>query len=97
MVNKKITFAFVSLCVAVAALQVGCGDDDDGGGNKPDTSTPDTGLIEGGGDGGDGGGCKFNDFVTGLINNSTTATAVPSTDLGEKCTDDGTLFPQSIF
>lgn len=96
MVNKKLTFAFVSLCVAVAALQVGCGDDDDGG-NRPDTSAPDTGTIDGGGEGGEGGACKFNDFVTGLINNSTTATALPSTDLGEKCTDDGTLFPQSIF
>jgi hypothetical protein len=38
-------------------------------------------------DGGDG-GCSFSVFVLGLIANDTTATAIPSKDLGQSCTDD---------
>jgi hypothetical protein len=34
------------------------------------------------------GPCNFATFVLGLIANDTTATATPSTDLGQTCTDD---------
>ncbi|MDB4944290.1 MAG: hypothetical protein JWP97_3824 [Labilithrix sp.] len=94
MVKRKLTFVFASVILAAAAFQVGCGDDD--GHDSPDTGTADTGTPDTG-PGVDGGTCKFNDFVTRLIDNSTTATALPSTDLGEKCTDDQTPFPASMF
>ena len=94
MANKKIAFACIALSVAFAAFQVGCGDDDNSNPNA-DTGVPDTGPATDGGP--EGGPCKFNDFVLGLINNSTTATALPSTDLGEKCTDDQTPFPATVF
>lgn len=92
--NKKLMFACLALSVAGAAFQVGCGDDDSNP-NNADTGTPDTGTTDGGTEG--GGPCKFNDFVLGLINNSTTATALPSTDLGDTCTDDQTPFPATTF
>jgi hypothetical protein len=38
-------------------------------------------------DGGDA-GCTFAGFVLDLIKNDTTATATPSTNLGQSCTDD---------
>jgi hypothetical protein len=41
-------------------------------------------------DSGDGGeaGCNFATFVKGLISNDTTATALPSSNLGQGCQDD---------
>jgi hypothetical protein len=102
MVKKKVTLALVvASFAALGLLQVGCGDDDSGNNNNQDSGSDaqatETGPGPGTDAGTDGGACKFNDFVTGLINNSTTATALPSTDLGDKCTDDQTLFPQTIF
>ena len=51
-------------------------------------------------DGGDGGGpCNFATFVKGLIATDTTGSALPSTDLGQSCTDNNdqaefkSLFP----
>ncbi len=92
--NKKLLFACLALSVAGAAFQVGCGDDDSNPSN-PDTGIPYTGPASDGGT--EGGQCNFNDFVTGLINNSTNATALPSTDLGESCTDNQTPFPATLF
>ena len=98
MVYKKLTLVVAALAVCGLAALPGCGDDDDGASPGKDGGGDVNPNNEGGGDGGDGGGpCTFQGFVTGLINNSTTATALPSTDLGDKCTDDGKLFPQSIF
>ncbi len=37
---------------------------------------------------GPAGACNFATFVNGLIANDTTMTALPSTDLGQSCTDD---------
>ena len=90
------TFLLASAVVAVTASAslVGCGDDDQGvvppdAGSQsdvvvvppvPDGSTnPDANV--------DGGACDFAEFVNGLIKNQTTPTALPSTDLGQACTD----------
>jgi hypothetical protein len=48
------------------------------------------------GDAGDG-GCDFNAFVMGLVMNHTNSTDLPSTDLGDNCTDTQTPFPASFF
>jgi len=48
------------------------------------------------GDAGDG-GCDFNTFVMGLVMNHTNSTDLPSTDLGDNCTDTQTPFPASFF
>lgn len=98
MVFKKLTVVAAALAVSGLVALAGCGDDDDG--DSPKTDGGGDVVIpvnEGGTDGGDGGACTFQSFVTGLINNSTTATALPSTDLGDKCPDNGQLFPQTIF
>jgi hypothetical protein len=53
-----------------------------------DSGTP-PGIDSGtppGTDGGDG-GCNFATFVKGLVATDTTMTALPSTDLGQNCTD----------
>jgi hypothetical protein len=47
-------------------------------------------------DAGDG-GCDFNTFVMQLIMNHTNSTDLPSTDLGQNCTDTQTPFPASFF
>lgn len=95
MMLKKLTLLFAVLSLT-GVVFLGCGDDDDGG-NKTDAGG-DSPTSETGGDSGpDGGPCNFNDFVTNLVNNSTTATALPSTDLGDKCADEQKLFPQTIF
>jgi hypothetical protein len=93
------TFLLASAVVAVTASAslVGCGDDDQGvvptdagsqtdvvvppgpDGSTTDANTPDAKV--------DGGACDFAEFVTGLIKNQTTPTALPSTDLGQACTD----------
>lgn len=63
-----------------------------------DVSTPDSGGPDGGGttpdasdassaDAADG-GCNFATFVIGLVTTDTTMTALPSTSLGQGCTDD---------
>lgn len=82
------TFA-VALVAGVAA----CGDDDDNNNNPGptvDASTSD-------GSNNTDAGCDFNAFVTGLITNNTNATALPSEDLGDNCTDTRTPFPDSTF
>jgi hypothetical protein len=43
------------------------------------------------------GGCDFNEFVMQLITNHTNSTDLPSTDLGQNCTDTQTPFPASFF
>lgn len=89
-----------SLIVSSFAV-VACGDDDTGSSTSSSggTSSGTSGNPEGGTSGSSGssgssgtsgnpdGGCTFAGFVTNLITTQTTATAVPSTDLGEKCTD----------
>ena len=103
--------SLVSLLAIVAfAFAAGCGGDDTNGGNpgndggsdvvnpQPDGG-PDTGPLPDGGpqpDAADG-GCDFNAFVTGLITNHTNGTDLPSTDLGEACTDTHTPFPPALF
>jgi hypothetical protein len=54
----------------------------DGGGGMP----PDAGDASFA-DAGDG-GCNFATFVIGLVTTDTTMTALPSTSLGQGCTDD---------
>lgn len=83
------TFA-VALVAGVAA----CGDDDDNNNNNPG-NTPDGSTSDGSNN--IDAGCDFNAFVTGLITNSTNATALPSEDLGDNCTDMQTPFPDSTF
>ena len=106
MKQTKLTLALAALFAVTLVHVTGCGDDE-GAGTSTDAGT-DVQLTEtappgdsGGGDtsvdGGDAGPCKFNDFVTGLITNSTTATALPSLDLGDKCVDDQTPFPSTLF
>jgi hypothetical protein len=54
--------------------------------------TPDSGVGSDGNPGleagEDAGSCTFSGFVLGLIDSSTNATAQPSTNLGQNCTDD---------
>jgi len=53
---------------------------------------PDTGTDTGTGDAATGdtgtGPCVFSTYVMGLVNNDTTSTALPTTNLGAGCTDD---------
>jgi hypothetical protein len=106
--HKRLTLLVTAAAFTGVMAMVGCGDDEQGGagtdaggdviGNNPETSVPEGGGGDtGGGDGGGDAGCKFNDFVLGLITGSTTATALPSADLGDKCVDDHVLFPASTF
>ena len=108
MKHTKLTLTLGALLAATLVVYAtGCGDDDDtmsgtdAGNDVQTTETAPPGDSGGGDtsvvDGGDAGPCKFNDFVTGLITNSTTATALPSVDLGEKCVDDQTPFPSTLF
>lgn len=97
MVYKKLTLVVAALAVSGLVALAGCGDDDDGDNPGKDGGGDVINNNEGGTDGGDGGPCTFQGFVTNLINGSTTPTALPSTDLGDKCPDDGKLFPQTIF
>jgi hypothetical protein len=84
------------------AMLMACGGDDSNGAspgddagndgstiNPVDGSTPGTdGSKPPVADGGDAGGvCNFATFVKGLVANDTTMTALPSTDLGQSCTD----------
>lgn len=89
---KKWIYLLLGATALSAVTMVGCTGDDaidqpvnDGG------QTPDGNVLPDGGpktDSGDGGGaCDFAVFVTGLIKNQTSATSVPSTDLGANCTD----------
>jgi len=86
----------LALVVGIAA----CGDDDNGATPGP-TPTTDSGppvVPPGSNDGGaDAGPCDFNAYVTGLIQNNTNATAVPTEDLGDNCVDTQTPFPDSFF
>jgi len=88
---------YLMVALALAGLMAtGCsssssppstGPSTDGGsdGSKADAHAADTGVVEGGGV--DGGDCAFADFVIGLVNKDTTATATPSTDLGASLED----------
>jgi hypothetical protein len=62
----------------------------------PDTAPADSGADTARTDGGDG-GCDFNAFVIGLIQNHTSSTEQPSTDLGQNCVDTQTPFPSTLF
>ena len=84
---KRVTL-LIATCVAAVAL--GCnGDDNNNGDGGPDGSkdvvTNDV-ATDGGADSGDG-ACNFAAFVTDLINNHTTSTDLPSTNLGQNCVD----------
>jgi len=99
--------------VLAGAMLMACGNGDDNGAGPPsgidagsdaESPAPD-GSSPPGNDGGKGpatdasdGGCNFATFVKGLIANDTTASALPSTDLGQSCKDnqDQTEF-QSLF
>jgi hypothetical protein len=80
-------FRYLIVALAVAgSIVTGCSNSSstpstDGGsdGSKADAHT-DTGVDS-------GGDCAFADFVIGLINKDTTATATPSTDLGASLED----------
>jgi hypothetical protein len=82
------------------AMVMACGSGDDNNSSPPGT-TPDASSLDGttppGTDSGkppgnDGStpdaGCNFATFVKGLVANDTTMTALPSTNLGQGCTDD---------
>ena len=99
---KSTCVAIGVACTMACAMVTGCGDDDvgpktDGGTNVPDgPKPPPPPPPDGGpgldssrpdGTGPDGGPCDFADFVKNLIATQTTATSVPSTDLGAACTD----------
>ncbi len=69
----------------------------DSGKGETSTNNPDAGTDgstppgDAGTDGtttGDAGPCVFSTFVIGLITNDTTATALPSANLGQACSDD---------
>ena len=87
-----LSFAFVAGVTA-------CGDDDNAATPPPVADGGPDGNVVPNPDAGDGGStpCDFNAFVTGLITNSTTATALPSEDLGDSCTDKQTPFPDPLF
>src|ERR1700744_731719 len=91
--SKLPRIAFAIACAG--ALSIGCGNGDDNNsmvpgdsGVSPDSSvpSPDSGNPDSGNS--DGGACNFATFVKGLIANDTSGTALPSTDLGQSCTDD---------
>jgi len=79
--------------IALIAGVAACSDDDN---NNPPPGGTDAGA-DGATPNGDAGPCDFNTFVTNLITNNTNATALPSTDLGDGCTDTQTPFPASTF
>ena len=99
--HKKLWTLMLASCVAVSALAIACGDDDNGAssgtsggvdGGNIDGSLTDGSLT----DGGDA-GCTFAGFVHTII--ASPATGTPSTDLGAECTpstsqaDFADLFP----
>ena len=113
MARKQSALLVSLLGVVAFAFAAGCGGDDTNGGGPggPDGGSdvvvppldgappPDSGPPPDGGpppDAADG-GCDFNAFVTGLITNHTNGTDLPSTDLGEACTDTQTPFPPALF
>ena len=99
---RKVFTGLLAASLAGAMLMACGGDDsngaspgDDGGLNDGQIIPPidgaspgtDAGKMPGTDSGGDAGGCNFATFVKGLVANQTTATALPSTDLGQSCTD----------
>jgi hypothetical protein len=85
----SIPLLFVAMtAISGSVLLSACtGDDSNGaGGSDSGSDAPITVTEAGPGDGGDA-GCNFAVFVTDLINNHTTATDQPSTDLGQGCID----------
>jgi hypothetical protein len=106
---RRLLWTFLTAgAIASGAVVAACGDDDNGsappsntdGGRDGSTTptadggagTPDTGSP-------DGGACTFAGYVINLINTQTTASAVPTANLGDTCTpstsqaDFASLFP----
>jgi hypothetical protein len=81
---------FLAACITASAVMGCSGDDNNTNDGGPDASkdvTPaDVVVKDAGGDASDG-SCNFAVFVTDLINNHTTMTDKPSTDLGQSCVD----------
>jgi hypothetical protein len=79
-------------------MLVACGNGDDSSsatpnkdaGEAPDTSMPGNDALAPVPDAGDASttACNFATFVKGLVAMDTTMTALPSTNLGQTCTDD---------
>lgn len=104
--RKSVWLFMTAITLSTGILAVACGDDDDnpagpgvdGGRDTGPNNLPDTGPPGPGPDGGDG-GCTFAGFVINLVNTQTSATALPSADLGDRCTpsnsqdDFKSLFP----
>jgi hypothetical protein len=110
---RKLLIGLLAPALA-GSMFIACGGDDSNGagpgtgddGGSSDVATPpegdgSTAPVDGSKnpapDAGDG-GCNFATFVRGLITTDTSMTALPSTDLGQSCTDnqDQTEF-QSLF
>lgn len=95
---KNLARGWVAVALAGAML-VACGNGDDNSGatpNKDAGEAPDTSMpvvndarapVPDAGDGSTT-ACNFATFVKGLVASNTTMTALPSTDLGQTCTDD---------
>lgn len=89
---NKWTKLIGSFILAATATLAGCDGDDsvddkDGGASSSSSSgAPDAKVSTDASDDG-GGTCDFAGFVTNLITTQTNATSVPSTNLGESCTD----------
>jgi hypothetical protein len=90
--NLMTALAVVGVVVTGCSSSTTTSGSDDGG--KGDGSSSDAHFGSDGKSPGDakppsdgGGNCAFADFVIGLINKDTTATATPSTDLGAKLQD----------
>jgi hypothetical protein len=90
--NLMAALAVAGVVVTGCSSSSSSGGSDDGG--KGDGPSSDAHMVSDGKSGdakpppSDGGGdCAFADFVIGLINKDTTATATPSTDLGASLQD----------
>jgi len=74
---------FLTAGALATAVITGCGSSSSGpsdsGSDSPVNTHHDTGTD---------GPCNFATFVLGLIANDTTSSALPSTNLGQTCTDD---------
>jgi hypothetical protein len=107
MVRGRVFLFACATALAAAGALAACGGDDTSGSppaadGGADVISPDGSPLDSGGDtnpgtdGGDG-GCDFNTFVIGLIQNHTNNTDSPSTDLGQNCVDTHTPFPMTVF
>lgn len=81
MQRPKSLWLFLSIAATATALMaVACGDDDDNNNNP----TIDAGRADGSNNG--DAGCTFAGYVIDLVNTQTTASAIPTADLGDSCT-----------